>query len=79
MYSDEEWNKMERYGALFLPAAGYRNAASVNAVNSSGYYWASTHFDENKAYLLYFYNLGSVQVKGDYRHYGCSVRLVKNK
>lgn len=42
---------MEAAGAVFLPAAGKREPATVNnevievvnSVNSEGYYWSSTH------------------------------------
>ena len=78
IYSIEEWNKMERYGALFLPAAGYRRGTTVYSINKHGFYWASTIFNPSNAYSVYF-NSTSIQVQGTERHYGCSVRLVKNK
>lgn len=82
-YTIEEWNKMERYGALFLPAAGRRSEKNLYSINSKGYYWTSTQFTNEKAYSLYFYNsssdIGQGVVQGLERHYGSSVRLVKNK
>lgn len=77
-YSIEEWNKMERYGALFLPAAGYRGGTTVYSVNKHGFYWASTIFNTSSAYSVHF-NSTSIQVQGTERHYGCSVRLVKDR
>lgn len=78
IYSIEEWNKMERYGALFLPAAGYRRGTTVYSINKHGFYWASTIFNPSNAYSVHF-NSTSIQVQGTERHYGCSVRLVKDR
>lgn len=41
-YSASEWKKMEENGAIFLPAAGYRNGTALLDVGSNGYYWSSS-------------------------------------
>ena len=54
-YSASEWSKMEANGAVFLPAAGYRNRTGVYFVGSSGYYWSSSAYDSDYANCLYFF------------------------
>ena len=41
-YSLEQWEKMEAAGAIFLPAAGYRNITEVKRVGTRGSYWFSS-------------------------------------
>ena len=42
---------------IFLPAAGFRRGASLNAVGASGYYWsASPYSNSENAYSLYSYS-----------------------
>lgn len=80
--SIEDWYMMEAAGAVFLPAAGWRNGTSsptnIGNVNSYGYYWARTtgsSYPNN----MNFYN-GAVNMTGSYcnRAHGYSVRLVKD-
>ena len=78
-YTIDKWKKMERYGALFLPAAGHRRGTTVAAINSSGYYWSSNRFDNDNAIVLKLSDGLPVQITTKERHYGASVRLVKNK
>ena len=65
-------------GAVFLPAAGYRDGTDVYNVGSSGYYWSSTPDEgyEGSAYSMYFSSGG---VSSDYvlRYFGFAVRLVR--
>lgn len=76
VYSLDEWTVMESYGAVFLPAAGYRDGADVYSVGSDGYYWSSSAYDDNYAYCLYF-DGSYVDAGNDYRDFGQSVRLVR--
>lgn len=76
-YSEAEWIAMEAGGAVFLPAAGYREGSSVNSANGYGYYWSSTP-DEYTAYFLYFHSSAVNFNSGYSRDLGHSVRLVKN-
>ncbi len=73
VYTAENWALMEAAGAVFLPAAGYRQGAWVNSVGSEVYNWSSSAYDGAKAYGVLF--------KSDYsadRYYGQSVRLVRD-
>lgn len=73
------WAKMEKHGAIFLPACGSRlGATQVDDVNTSGYYWSSTHDDNTKCYSFSFSN-GSFNAQATrQRRLGSAVRLVIN-
>ena len=72
------WDKMEAAGAVFLPAAGYRNGTSApSEVASHGYYWLSSESESHKAYRLLFHSGETTASNPQERHYGFSVRLVK--
>ena len=61
--------------SIFLPVAGYRYWSSLRNVRSYGYYWASSPYQNDYAYCLYF----SVKGHGVYssnRYRGQSVRPV---
>lgn len=80
-YTIEQWNKMEKAGAVFLPEAGMRHEQEVWVFNKSGYYWTSTAiggFTPDAAYALSISHAnGVVSYYGrPTRYYGCSVRLV---
>ena len=75
-YTASEWAKMEANGAVFLPAAGYRDGTGVNYVGSYGYYWSSSAYDYGDASCLDF-GSGYVYTNNDYRYDGRSVRLVR--
>ncbi len=70
---------LEKNGAVFLPAAGYRNGTSVLAVNNFGAYWTTSchETDAQKAYYKSFYNSEFDTERTYYRYMGHSVRLVK--
>ena len=78
--SSAGWASMEAAGAVFLPAAGYRNNITVYNVNSYGYYWASTMYNYQYAYTVYFYNgyLSPNYSTALVRCYGAAVRLVQD-
>ena len=74
-----DWNtKFEANGAVFLPAAGYRDGTTVNSAGSYGSYWSSTSHDSNAngAYGVYFYSSSFSPSSSNRRYYGYSVRLV---
>lgn len=75
-YSAEQWRKMEKAGAIFLPAAGYRYGKDM-ADTEFGYYWSSTA-DGNFARYLYIRTNNYVDVGKGYRCCGLSVRLVRD-
>lgn len=83
-YTTAQWNNMQNNGAVFLPAAGYREATTCQVVGAEGYYWSSTqyyyssymtkHFD-----CAYYLQLSANKVTINmYQNKGCgqSVRLV---
>ena len=75
-YTASEWSKMEANGAVFLPAAGYRDGADVRNVGSYGGYWSSSAVGSDRAYCLYF-NSDDVDTGYRNRRRGQSVRLVQ--
>ena len=83
-YTIAEWRKMEKNGAVFLPAAGRRQNTTVDKVYPDseypyGYYYSSTQYSGQYAYFLRFYsgNLAPQCHESDTRAYGHSVRLVR--
>ena len=71
------WNTLENAGCIFLPAAGCRSGTTIQDVGVDAMYWSTTYYNSSQSYYLRFY---SSLVTTDYvgRHYGSSVRLVKN-
>lgn len=76
VYTAGNWALMEAAGAVFLPAAGYRNGDSVSKVGSIGDYWSSSDYDGIKAYGVDFAS-ELVADYSDIRYLGLSVRLVR--
>ena len=66
--------------SIFLPAAGYRNDASLSDAGSNGYYWSRSLSTSGSycAYCLGFYSSG-FDTSSNYRCYGRSVRPVRVK
>lgn len=76
-YTYAEWSRMEAAGAIFLPAAGNREATTVLSAGQVGNYWSVSAAGEGKARYLVF---GSDTMYVDnvyYRHFGFAVRPVK--
>lgn len=75
--TEAQWSLLEQQGAVFLPAAGYRNGTSVDNLGPYGRYWSSTYNSSSYAYILTFhsYNVTAMNSLGR-RFYGYSVRLV---
>lgn len=72
-----QWTTLERYGAVFLPAAGSREETLASDVGSYGRYWSSSF---NFSYYAYELNFGSWFLDPEtsgYRNSGNSVRLVR--
>ena len=74
---------MEAAGAVFLPAAGYRNPATGGAAleGVQGYYWSSTDYALDQAWDVRIYDsaapTGGTTSYVWYRKHGYSVRLIK--
>lgn len=80
-----DWAKMEAAGAVFLPAAGYRNPQKAKSVGCHqilppdyGKYWTASSNSPSTAFRVYFYETGSLEFSTDSRHFGMSVRVVKD-
>ena len=79
VYSQDEWAVMQSYGAVFLPAAGYRYGTDVSNVGSTGYYWSSSvAYGGSYARCLSFGGDYVSSYSYDYRNGGKSVRLVQD-
>ncbi len=76
-FTTEQWSKLESAGAVFLPAAGYRNGTYVYDVQYYGYYWSATGRGSYNAHSLSFGSDGAGMININ-RYYGHSVRLVKD-
>ena len=80
--SAEVWTStFEVNGAVFLPAAGWREGATAhNDVigQVAGQYWTSSKYDNNNAYRVVFNNTLVSHIEYTYvdRYWGFSVRLV---
>ena len=76
--SVEGWRKMEVAGAIFLPAAGYRDSDVVmKGANVDGRYWSSSYRDKQYAFFMKFSSDGN-QTNYEKRCNGYSVRLVRD-
>ena len=76
-YTANEWVQMEDAGAVFLPAAGWRNGTTVNNVGELGDYWSSTcGTTQSNASGIQFTSSTFVAQQNYYRRNGESVRLV---
>lgn len=79
--SEYDWyTRFEGNGAVFLPAAGYRDGININQIGESGYYWSVTRGGENNvSYFSLSFDNYRLNTANDRRRYnGYSVRLVCN-
>ena len=73
-----QWTTLENAGAIFLPAAGYRDGTLVYNVGTTGYYWSASASLSYNSYHIYFYNRDLLtNWYDDLRYKGKSVRLVR--
>ena len=78
-FTAEQWSEMEKAGALFLPANGFRKGTTMDAVvGYAAYYWSSTEVNSEKAYYMFFDYMDLFPQSNFSRSRGCSVRLVKD-
>lgn len=64
---------------LSFGGASYDANGSLNGAGFCGYYWASTTFNADDAYNLYFNGSVVCPISHDYKSLGCSVRLVRTE
>ena len=78
-YTTVQWSQMESAGAVFLPAAGIHIDTDVYAVGSTGLYWSSSVYEDNKVYAFRLsFDESSLFSSEEDKSQGCSVRLVKD-
>ncbi len=77
--NDDLWTILEKHGAVFLPAAGYRTGVTMNNIGSIGYYWTSTqqYTGWGSASSLQIHSNNVYLSPQDNRNYGYSVRPVQ--
>lgn len=75
-----DWNVLEQHGAVFLPVTYHREGTTINMSNTlgMGYYWSSSYYDSNQAYMISFGNSTLSSSNNSNRYYGQSVRLVRD-
>ena len=72
------WAQMEAAGCLFLPASGWRNGIGQQTSNDCGYYWSSINSNSAGSSYALKMETGRFDANTMYRHFGLSVRLVRN-
>ena len=77
-YTEAEWAQMESAGAVFLPAAGYREGTTVSLVGTAIDYWSASQNGTMAGGVSGNSKRLHPQSDGDL-HYGDCVRLVKDK
>lgn len=81
-YNASKWSKMQDAGAVFLPAAGYREEYSVftkfRDELGCGFYWSSTALSKPNCNILFFGDEAVNPKNFSKRHFGLAVRLVKD-
>jgi len=79
IYPLDHWAKMEKAGAVFMPAAGMRYGKECADVHAKGFYWSSTPYkhDATEANGPYF-DEKEIDWYAYPRRFGQSVRLVQS-
>ena len=76
-FTAEQWMQMQEAGAVFLPAVGVRNGASIYFLNNYCNYWSATSFGDSYAFYISATPNEAYMGNAD-RNNGQAVRLVKN-
>ena len=76
--TQNDWiNKLEPYGAVFLPASGRREGSYFSFIGLIGHYWSSTAYNSYMAYYVFISDNHSLKTDQIfYRDLGLCVRLV---
>ena len=77
-FTAAEWSKLESAGAVFLPAAGYRDSSTVDLVQNAGRYWSATEGSIYYNAALLGFGSDEAYMYDSIRSNGRSVRLVKD-
>lgn len=78
-YTVGQWERMEKAGAVFLPASGFRWGAVTYADGCEGLYWSSTIADEGCPYTMHFDGNILALDWDNTPHHGQSVRLARER
>ena len=73
-----QWETMETYGAVFLPAAGNRSGSTLASTGANGNYWTATSASNTNAYYMGFASATPSANRSGGRHTGRAVRLVQD-
>ena len=74
-----QWTTLEAKGCVFLPTAGaYRVGTTVEGTTAEGAYWSSSVYGTQMARRVHFSSTDMTADNVAFRHYGQSVRLVKD-
>ena len=75
--TEEEWiDILEANGAVFLPAAGYRDGVTVIETGNHFEYWSTSAYIGDNGLVYYMSSTSSTLSGCNGRFYGLSVRLV---
>jgi hypothetical protein len=81
-YSIEQFEILESKGVVFLPSSVLRTGTTLMTGMGTkmidGYYWTTTPFDTEKAYIIYFFGNGLRSKTENFRSNGFSVRLIQD-
>ena len=82
-FTTDQWSKLEKSGAVFLPASGNRNnpynsGSDVEDVQSKGSYWSATESSGAYTHCLIFKSDQEAYMGNGSLNDGRSVRLVKD-
>lgn len=77
-FSADQWLQLEKHGAVFLPASGYREATNIFRVQDCGGYWAVPGNDSPSGAAVLYFDSSSSSVAAVNRFQGLGVRLVKD-
>ena len=76
--SNPQWVAMERAGCVFFPAGGNRNGTAIWSMQENCIYWSASRSYSSHAYAVLI-SEDAFDLNFNYtRHYGCSVRLVRD-
>ena len=77
-FTADEWSKLEKAGAVFLPAAGVRFGTSLRFVQCETYYWSATEVAIGSARCIRIRSEKGAYMNIGSRYDGRAVRLVKD-
>lgn len=77
VYTLKQWEQLQRSGAVFFPASGFRYGTDVYLMGDGSNVWSATPYNELNASGLYFASVAA-SVNSYNRSSGQAVRLVRD-